>query len=150
MNADIGRIEYIVSIYIELSEKAQEKIDKEIIKLWVKENLDIDINENEEKEKWQDTQQKATDDVASEKRMGKLEKLEKFLKLTDQMDADKKAAALIAVCRMAGISRMTKPEVKVTVSYSNELVKEVIEESVPEANYDHALELDKQAIEKSR
>lgn len=150
MNADIGRIEYIVSMYIELSEKAQEKIDKEIIKLWVKENLDIDINENEEKEKWQDTQQKATDDVASEKRMGKLEKLEKFLKLTDQMDADKKAAALIAVCRMAGISRMTKPEVKVTVSYSNELVKEVIEESVPEANYDHALELDKQAIEKSR
>ena len=60
MNADIGRIEYIVSMYIELSEKAQEKIDKEIIKLWVKENLDIDINENEEKEKWQDTQQKAT------------------------------------------------------------------------------------------
>ena len=150
MNADIGRIEYIVSMYIELSEKAQEKIDKEIIKLWVKENLDIDINENEEKEKWQDTQQKAPDDVASEKRMGKLEKLEKFLKLTDQMDADKKAAALIAVCRMAGISRMTKPEVKVTVSYSNELVKEVIEESVPEANYDHALELYKQASDESR
>lgn len=150
MNADIGRIEYIVSMYIELSEKAQEKIDKEIIKLWVKENLDIDINENEEKEKWQDTQQKATDDVASEKRMGKLEKLEKFLKLTDQMDADEKAAALITICRIAGISRMTKPEVKVTVSYSNELVKEVIEETVPEANYDHALELYKQAIEKSR
>ena len=42
MNADIGRIEYIVSMYIELSEKAQEKIDKEIIKLWVKENLDIE------------------------------------------------------------------------------------------------------------
>lgn len=141
MNIDIAQIENLISMYIKLDKDAQEEVCQKVKTLWLLKICTANETENSTmtaSEKVSGTRhQKGQDDAL----IKKLKDMKEFSDLLNKLDADRQAAALIGIYKLAGKHYVTEPTVKVTITYQAKTLKEMIVESFPQVNYDHAYQL---------
>lgn len=141
MNIDIAQIENLISMYIELDEDSQKEVRHKVTELWLAKTCTASVNSDNcisESQKGISIRQENGQNAIL---TAKQKKMIDFSDMFKELDADRKAAALIGVYELAGKHHITEPKVKVTITYHSKSIKEIVAEEFPEADIDHAYQL---------
>lgn len=152
MYKDISRIEEMVSMYLVLDEEDQLEIQEKVFELYSKSiHKEAVIREQSSvpaKQKLSENEVKAE---IGERTFKRMKEAVEFTSEFDRISADKKAALLIALTNLqkrssTGTGR--KPRVHITISDESISAKELIEELLPEADYENALRIYRETRQK--
>ena len=143
MYEDLSRVEEMVSMYLVLDKEDQAAIQAKVFNLYCE-----SIHKKavlQEQSKLPAKQRLSANEVDTEIRARAAKRMGKAIKAVDEIDklsADKKAALLIALTsiqKRKGTGK--KPKVHITISDESPSAKELIENLLPEADYESALRI---------
>lgn len=143
MYGDLSRIEEMVSTYLELDEEDQKIIQQKVLELSAKSvHKQAVLKEQAQIPKKQRLSDEEIEEEINARTIERLKGISAFANMFDKFQPDKKAAMLIALASF----QKEKPKVHITISSQKESTRELIEELIPEADYENARRIYREMI----
>lgn len=145
MYGDLSRIEEMVSTYLELDEEDQKIIQQKVLELSAKSvHKQAVLKEQAQIPEKQRLSDKEIEEEICARTIERLKGVSAFADMFDKFQPDQKAAMFIALASF----QKKKPKVRITVSNQKESTRKLIEELIPEADYENARRIYRETLRK--